>query len=100
MPDDPIAEYCALLEALRRCTHCRGSGKVRYYHGDFDTCPTCHGNGARQSQGVISPDVTAILEALPRLVDVAEAAREHVAFGGGHDTFKALRAALSKLRKA
>lgn len=27
------------------CSHCHGAGKVRYYHGDFDTCPTCHGTG-------------------------------------------------------
>ena len=33
------------------CTHCRGSGKVRYYHGDFDTCPTCHGNGVLPENG-------------------------------------------------
>lgn len=31
------------------CEHCLGRGKVRYYHGDFDTCPTCHGTGKVQS---------------------------------------------------
>jgi DnaJ-class molecular chaperone len=25
------------------CPHCKGVGKVVYYHGDLDTCPTCHG---------------------------------------------------------
>lgn len=29
-----------------QCKHCCGTGKVRYYHGDRDTCPTCHGKGA------------------------------------------------------
>ncbi len=28
-----------------KCAYCKGKGKVRYYHGDFDTCPTCHGTG-------------------------------------------------------
>jgi RecJ-like exonuclease len=27
------------------CPHCKGTGKVRYYHGALDTCPTCHGSG-------------------------------------------------------
>ncbi len=27
------------------CGHCKGLGKVQYYHGDYDTCPTCHGAG-------------------------------------------------------
>lgn len=44
-PSDVIAEYRALLERA-----------------------TLH------SQGVISPDITAVLEAFPRLVDVAAAA--------------------------
>lgn len=29
----------------KACEYCDGTGKVRYYHGDFDTCPTCHGSG-------------------------------------------------------
>lgn len=28
-----------------KCPHCKGLGKVIYYHGDLDTCPTCHGAG-------------------------------------------------------
>ncbi len=76
MPDDPIAEYRALHE--RATTH---------------------------SQGVISPDVTALLEAFPRLVDVAEAAmaldlewimRTHPS-SDVRQRAEELRAALSKL---
>lgn len=29
------------------CVHCNGKGKVPYYHGDEDTCPTCHGSGRK-----------------------------------------------------
>jgi hypothetical protein len=30
---------------MSHCPHCKGLGKVQYYHGDLDTCPTCHGSG-------------------------------------------------------
>ncbi len=58
MPDDPIVEYRALRERA-----------------------TVH------SQGVISPDVTAILEVFPMLVDVAEAATQLVAECPCHNGF-------------
>jgi RecJ-like exonuclease len=29
------------------CAYCQGKGRVIYYHGDYDTCPDCHGTGAR-----------------------------------------------------
>jgi len=49
-----LADVCPGFLAIERskkdfaaglCAYCRGRGKVRYYHGDFDTCPDCHGNG-------------------------------------------------------
>lgn len=33
---------------VNTCHTCIGSGKVRYYHGDLDTCPVCHGVGAHE----------------------------------------------------
>ena len=33
------------LTNLKECTYCKGLGKVTYYHGDLDICPTCHGAG-------------------------------------------------------
>lgn len=51
-----LQEQCEGFDAIEKakrdfacrttCVHCNGSGKVRYYHGDLDTCPTCHGTGA------------------------------------------------------